>query len=73
MAGEIRCSPITIIGDDSIENIEYFTVEFTPLNPLDQFYNATSTEVSIHDNDGKFTFTYDCMKLLRLVGLLSLS
>lgn len=72
VTGEIRCTNVTIVGDNSIEDNEFFFVDFVTLNPLDQFYNTSSTEVQIVDDDGKYMYTFpDSVSSMALLYKLS--
>ena len=48
----VACANVSIVGDQIIEDNEEFTVEFTPVNQLDEFDRVSSTYITIEDDDG---------------------
>lgn len=51
--GDTVCQPITIIGDDIVEDTEYFFVQAEPANTNDMIAGPTNITVLVRDDDGK--------------------
>ena len=52
---EALCLNITIFGDDTVEDMEYINVSFTPSDDQEQasFVGPSQAQVHIMDNDGE--------------------
>lgn len=56
--GDDVCIDVEIFGDGIIEKNEYFTVDFSIVDPNVRLRGPNQATVHIYDNDGKFSCAY---------------
>ena len=49
----VLCLNVTIFGDDTVEDVEYINVSFTPLDNQVIFVSPSQAQVHIVDDDGE--------------------
>ena len=53
----VLCLNVTILGDDTVEDMEYINISFTPSDDQDQvyFFGPSQAQVHIVDDDGELS------------------
>ena len=53
MSALVICLNVTIIGDDTVEDVEYINVTFTPVDNQTVIIGSSQAQVIIVDDDGE--------------------